>query len=70
MYPKDYDIYPGYPYDDTPNWRYCAHQWLDTGMRRTYCKRCDIRADWDPMTGEYKVLPPEDDNRNIQKGND
>lgn len=36
----------------------CNHEWLDTGMRRTYCKHCNTRADRDMMTGEITILPP------------
>lgn len=38
----------------------CNHEWLDTGMRRTYCRHCNVRADRDAMTGQVTVLPQEE----------
>lgn len=32
------------------------HKFIDTGMRRTYCKLCDQRADIDYMTGVVTLL--------------
>ncbi len=33
----------------------CEHSWIDTGMRKTYCKHCDTTGWLDPMTGMVAV---------------
>lgn len=25
---------------------WCSHEWVDTGMLRTYCKKCDVDGLW------------------------
>lgn len=35
---------------------FCQHKWVDTGMRKTFCKECDIDGDYDPMTGQVTVI--------------
>ena len=35
---------------------FCEHKWVDTGMRRTFCKECDIDGDYDPMTGKVTAI--------------
>ena len=34
---------------------HCQHSWIDTGMRKTYCKHCDTAGWLDPMTGKVAV---------------
>lgn len=62
-YPVDYEWY-----DSKPNPRYCQHKWLDTGMRLTFCKKCDAKGKLDPMSGEVTLIPDEEPNTNITKG--
>jgi len=66
---------PHIPYDDweeaykpAAKWKYCMHKWIDTGMRRTYCKWCDVRGDRDVWTGDVTVIAPAEVNDNIKKG--
>ena len=35
---------------------FCQHKWVDTGMRKTFCKECDVEGDYDPMTGQVSVV--------------
>ena len=35
---------------------HCQHKWIDTGMRKTFCKHCDVEGDYDPMTGNVTVV--------------
>ena len=45
-----------YGSEDT-DWIYnCKHLWVDTGMRKTFCKHCDVEGDYDPMTGQVTVV--------------
>lgn len=39
--------------------QYCQHKWIDTGMRKTFCKECDVEGDYDPMTGKITVVHKE-----------
>jgi len=34
----------------------CQHKWIDTGMRKTFCKECDAEGDYDPMTGRVTLV--------------
>ena len=34
----------------------CQHKWIDTGMRKTFCKHCDVDGELDPMTGQVTVV--------------
>ena len=45
------------PYGSS-EWNPCGsgHTWVDTGMRRTFCKTCDADGDLDPMTGIVTVV--------------
>lgn len=55
----------------TPDPHYCKHSWVNTGSRRTWCKKCDSDGDLDPMTGSVtitaRVKPTKD---NVIKGED
>jgi hypothetical protein len=35
---------------------FCQHKWVDTGMRKTFCKECDVEGDYNPMTGQVSVV--------------
>lgn len=38
-------------------WTYqCQHKWIDTGMRKTFCKHCDAEGELDPMTGQVTLV--------------
>jgi len=41
---------------DTERSYFCEHKWVDTGMRRTFCKECNADGDYDPMTGKITVV--------------
>lgn len=63
-------MYHGYPpswtTDDTGDTQdsidgqyYCierGHEWADTGMKWTYCRRCDVEGEWNMADG-YTVCP-------------
>ena len=34
----------------------CPHEWIDTGMRRTYCKHCDATAELDVMNNTIRLI--------------
>lgn len=34
----------------------CQHKWIDTGMRKTFCKHCEVEGDYNPMTGHVTVV--------------
>lgn len=36
---------PEYPY--TEYYQPPKHKWIDTGMRKAYCKKCDAEGYWD-----------------------
>jgi len=58
---------PHWPYAYDGEWtdeqynrsQYCQHKWVDTGMRKTFCKECDVEGDYDPMTGKITVIHKE-----------
>lgn len=60
--------YPSWDYKPDPHW--CQHTWVDTGSRRTWCKRCDCDGDLDPMTNTVTVVVREKEPKNIIKGNE
>lgn len=44
--------------DDTPRLK-CAngiHEWVDTGLIRTFCKHCEAKGEWCRRRGEYVSL--------------
>lgn len=39
------------------DWVYnCQHKWVDTGMRKTFCKHCNVEGDYNPMTGQVSIV--------------
>lgn len=60
LYTYNNTVSPSTGWSWKPDPRYCKHQFIDTGMRRTYCKICDVRADRDLFTGEITILPDVD----------
>lgn len=41
---------------------FCEHKWADTGMRKTFCKECDVDGELDPMTGQVRIIMKGSDN--------
>jgi hypothetical protein len=35
------------------NTRYCTHEFPDTGMRKSWCKHCDVVGNFDPTTAHF-----------------
>lgn len=50
-WPANFDI----NYDEEKI-HYCTHKWVDTGMRKTFCKECNVEGDYDPMTGKITIV--------------
>lgn len=38
------------------NSKSCAHEHVDTGMKRSWCKHCDADMEFCAETGEFKAL--------------
>lgn len=50
-YPPEWgDDYSEYESEQKPKYRCLNHDWVETGMKRSWCKVCDCSAVW-TMTG-------------------
>jgi hypothetical protein len=66
------DALDWYSYQYKPSPKYCTHEWINTGMRLVFCKKCDGKGRMDPMSGivEFIADTEEDTNSKIKKGQD
>lgn len=42
--------------DPVPVKLICSHEFVDTGMRKTWCKKCNIEGYRDPMLGTIEIV--------------